>query len=79
MASARAKITNEEARVLIVARLRQTLLDTYATYLRAEQRACIHAIDNLWQKYAVTAHAIEAQRDAASQQLKAFLRELGYE
>ena len=79
VASARANISREEARVLIVARLRQTLLDTYATYLRAEQRACIHAIENLWQKYAVTAHTLEAQRDAASQQLKAFLRELGYE
>ena len=79
VASARARISREEARILIVARLRQTLLDTYAIYLRAEQRACIHAIDNLWQKYAVTAHTIEAQRDAASQQLKAFLRELRYE
>jgi type I restriction enzyme M protein len=36
-------------------------------------------IENLWGKYAVTARQIEAERDAASAQLQAFLVELGYE
>ena len=77
--SARAKITNDEARIVIIERLRQLLLNTYRAYLRADQRACIKAIENLWSKYAVTAKTIEAARDAASQQLQAFLLELGYE
>jgi type I restriction enzyme M protein len=54
-------------------------MDTYQAYLRADQRACIKAIENLWNKYAITARDIETERDAASNQLKAFLVELGYE
>jgi len=77
--SARAKITQDEARVIIIKRLRVTLLNTYHAYLRADQRACVKAVENLWDKYAVTAKTIEAERDEASEQLQAFLVELGYE
>ena len=77
--SARAKITQDEAKVIIIERLRVTLLATYAAYFRADQRACVKALENLWGKYAVTAKTIEAERDAASEQLQAFLVELGYE
>ncbi len=77
--SARVKITTDEARTVIIERLRQLLMNTYQAYLRADQRACIKAIENLWSKYAVTAKVIEAERDEASQQLQAFLMELGYE
>lgn len=77
--SARQKISRDEARAVIMERLRQVLMNTYEAYLRADQRACIKAIENLWGKYAVTAKAIEADRDSASTQLKAFLVELGYE
>jgi type I restriction enzyme M protein len=76
--SARAKITKEQARIIIIERLRVTLLNTYQNYLRAEQRACVAAIENLWQKYAVTAKTIGDQRDAAAEELQAFLVELGY-
>jgi type I restriction enzyme M protein len=77
--SARDKISVDEARAIIAERLKKQLLETYQAYLRAEQRACIGAIENLWCKYAVTAKQIDAERDAASRQLQAFLVELGYE
>ncbi|HFK6082420.1 TPA: N-6 DNA methylase [Enterobacter cloacae] len=77
--SAREKILQDEARVVIIARLKQLLLITYNRYLRAEQRACITAIENLWVKYAVTAKEIEVERDHASKKLRVFLAELGYE
>ncbi len=77
--SARQKISNDEARTVIMERLRQVLMNTYQAYLRADQRACIKAIENLWSKYAITAKTIEDVRDAAATQLKAFLVELGYE
>jgi type I restriction enzyme M protein len=77
--NAREKISTDVARTVIVERLRQLLMDAYRAYLRADQRACIKTIENLWDKYAVTAKTIEAERDAASKQLKAFLLELGYE
>lgn len=77
--SAREKITTDEARGVILERLRSVLMETYEAYLRADLRACIKAVKNLWDKYAVTVKEIEAERDAASEQLKAFLVELGYE
>ena len=76
---ARTKISKDEARVVIIARLRQSLMDTYQAYLKADQRQCVMAIENLWSKYAVTAKEIEAERDQAAQELQAFLVELGYE
>ena len=76
---AREKISKDEARTVIVERLGRVLMNTYEAYLRADQRGCIKAIENLWNKYAVTAKTIEAGRDAASKQLKRFLVELGYE
>ncbi|HDH1793660.1 TPA: N-6 DNA methylase [Klebsiella quasipneumoniae subsp. similipneumoniae] len=77
--SAREKISQDEARVVIVARLKQLLLNAYNRYLRAEQKACVAAIENLWVKYAVTAREIEAERDKAFQQLQILLTELGYD
>ncbi|MCF7995021.1 MAG: type I restriction-modification system subunit M [Chromatiaceae bacterium] len=77
--SAREKISADEARTVIVERLRALLIETYRAYLRVDQRACIKATENLWDKYAVTAKEIEAERDAASAQLAAFFAELGYE
>ena len=76
---ARQKITNDEARQAIVERLGKVLQDSYRQYLRADQRACIGSIENLWGKYAVTAKQIEAERDQAARVLQAHLMELGYE
>jgi type I restriction enzyme M protein len=77
--AARAKISRDEARKVIVARLGRLLTDSYRAYLRADQRACVAAIENLWSKYAITAREIEAERDEAGVQLREFLVELGYE
>jgi type I restriction enzyme M protein len=79
VASAREKITRDQARQVIIARLRTVLLNTYYGYLRSDLRSCIKAVENLWDKYAVTARQIEAQRDEAAEQLQQFLVELGYE
>jgi type I restriction enzyme M protein len=78
VAAARAKIDRDEARRVILARLHRLLIATYRAYLRADQRACIAALENLHAKYAVTAAQIEARRDAAAAKLKGFLAELGY-
>ncbi len=77
--SAREKISNNEARVIITQRLQKLLMSNYQAYLKAYQRTCIAAIENLWNKYAVTAKTIEEDRGSATAQLKAFLSELGYE
>jgi type I restriction enzyme M protein len=79
VAAAREKIDHDEARRVILDRLHRLLVLTYEGYLRADQRACLAALENLHRKYAVTAKEIEARRDAAAARLKGFLVELGYE
>ena len=60
--------------------LKQRLLtEQFDGYLRQYQRAFIAAVENLWQKYAVTTKQILAERDREATQLNAFLKELGYE
>ena len=76
---AREKISRDEARSIIVERLGNLLLESYRQYLLADQRAAVAAIENLWDKYAVTARQIEAERDAAAAKLQQYLVELGYE
>lgn len=79
VAAARAKISTEEAKGVTLERLHRLLVQTYEGYLRADQRACIAALENLHGKYAVTAKQIEAKRDEAVSKLRGFLVELGYE
>ena len=76
--AAREKIDRNEARRVILDRLHRLLVRTYEGYLRADQRACLAALENLHTKYAVTAKTIEANRDAEAAKLKSFLSELGY-
>jgi len=79
VAAAREKISSEEAKAVILDRLCRLLVQTYEGYLRADQRVCLAALENLHRKYAVTAKEIEAKRDEAAAKLKGFLVELGYE
>jgi len=79
VAAAREKINHNEARRVILDRLHRIFIQTYEQYLRADQRACVAALENLHGKYAVTAKAIEDKRDAEAAKLKKFLAELGYE
>lgn len=79
VAKARLKISDDEARVVIVERLGKVLFDSYRQYLRADQRTCIAAVENLWGKYAITVKQIETELDQAAHVLQAFLEELGYE
>ena len=79
IASARAKITEAEAKKLILARFKRLLTEQFDGYLRQYQRAFIAVVENLWAKYAVTTKQILAERDREAAQLNLFLKELGYE
>ena len=79
VAAARAKISEEEAKQLILERFQRLLIEQFDGYLRQYQRAFIAAVENLWDKYAVTTKQILAERDREAAQLDAFLKELGYE
>ena len=77
--AARAKISEDEARELILERLKRLLSEQYDGYLRQRQRELIASVENLHNKYAVTVKQILAERDAQADQLNEFLVELGYE
>jgi type I restriction enzyme M protein len=79
VAAAREKIDRDEARCVILDRLHRLLVQIYEGYLRADQRGCLAALENLHAKYAVTAKEIEARRNVAAVKLKSFLGELGYD
>lgn len=79
VATARAKISEAEAKQLILERFQRLLTEQFDGYLRQYQRAFVSAVENLWDKYAVTTKEILAERDEAAAQLDAFLKELGYE
>ncbi len=78
VAAAREKIDRDEARKVILERLHRQVVETYESYLRADQRACLAALENLHAKYAVTAKDIEKHREMATAKLADFLGELGY-
>jgi len=79
VAAAREKIDRDEARRVILDRLHRLLVQTYDGYLRADQRACLAALENLHAKYAITAMDIERKRNAEAAKMNAFLVELGYD
>ncbi|KKK67109.1 hypothetical protein LCGC14_2957350, partial [marine sediment metagenome] len=79
VAAARAKISEEEAKQLILERFQRLLTEQFDSYLRQYQRAFIATVENLWDKYAVTTKQILAERDQEADQLNAFLKELGYD
>jgi type I restriction enzyme M protein len=76
--AARIKISEKEAKAAILGRLHCRLLETYRQYLRADQRACRAAVENLWDKYAVTAITIEDRRKSAATILQTVLQDLNY-
>ncbi len=78
VAAARARIGRDEARKMILARMHRLLRQTYESYLRADQCACLAALENLYDKYAVNAREIEKRRDDAMTTLNRFPEELGY-
>ena len=75
---AREQISDDDARRLITARWLSTLHETIAVYLEAHARKLQQDIELLHDKYTVTLTALIAERQSATEQLDAHLKELGY-
>lgn len=76
--AARAKISENEAKQLILARFKEALLAEFESRLRAYVADLIKGIENLHNKYAVTAEQIIQERDLAARELQKYLEELSY-
>jgi type I restriction enzyme M protein len=72
------QLTDAEARSLILKKLYDQANTELGRYLNAEQRSLTHAIDNLWDKYAVSSRELENGRNETLKTLDGFLARLGY-
>jgi len=79
VAKARESITSEEAKVLILARFKETLYNTVLDYVHRYERELLTELENRFTKYQNTLVNILGERDEAAEQLDMFLKELGYE
>lgn len=77
--AARAAITPEQAKELILERFKTELDCQYQSYVRALLLDRIAAIENLHRKYQVTAKSIITKREQEASKLAGFMKELGYE
>jgi type I restriction enzyme M protein len=71
-------ITPDEAKRLILKKLYDLINNELARYLNTEKRATIAVFEKLWDKYAISARAIGAERAATMRELNDYLRNLGY-
>ena len=79
MEAAREKITEPEAKALILERWLELLQSRYKAYVKAFVNEYIAAVQNLQVKYSTTLKDILQERNIEAEQLNNFLKELGYE
>jgi len=72
------QLTDDEARWLILKKLYDLAASELNRYLNAEKRALIAGVEKLWDKYAVSSHQLEREREETLKTLEGFLKELGY-
>jgi type I restriction enzyme M protein len=76
--AARADVTPEEARELVLAIERERLAAELERYATEKRQALVEALETWWDKYRVSLRELEAERDAAKARLDGFVEELGY-
>ena len=72
------QISEADARRLILKKIYDFACTELNGYLHAEKRMLVRAVENLWEKYAITADALEDQRATTLTTMGGFLTGLGY-
>ena len=72
------QLTDEQAKTLILQKLHDLATAELQRYLNAEKRQLVAALENLWNKYAVSSKALEDERSKTLTSLNAFMAGLGY-
>ena len=75
---AREQISDDDARRLITARWLNSLHEIINVYLEAHARGLQQKVELIYDKYFVTLQYLIEERDAATEKLNGFLKELGY-
>ncbi len=72
------QISEADARRLILKKIYDIVRSELDRYLNAEQRVLVRAVENLWEKYAVSHNRLETARSDSLSVLHTFLGSLGY-
>ena len=72
------QISEADARRLILKKIYDVARAELDRYLNAQKRVLVRAVENLWEKYAVSRRALEAARSEAMHTLDSFLEGLRY-
>ena len=72
------QLTEDQARTLILKKLYDIANSELTRYLNAEKRRLVQAVENLWDKYAVSRQTLESNRAETLNTLDGFLAGLGY-
>jgi type I restriction enzyme M protein len=72
------QLTEDEAKALILKKLYDLANTELNRYLNAEKRRPVQAVENLWDKYAVSSRTLESKRAETLNALNDFLAGLGY-
>jgi len=72
------RMTDAEAKTLILKKLYDWVKEQLTRYLNAEKRTLIARVENLWDKYAVSSRELETDREKTLKTLDTFLSKLGY-
>ena len=75
----RAELTAARERDLVLRLAKNDLGAHLNSYVATQRRQIIAALENWWDKYAVSLHRIETERDTATTKLAQYLKDLGYE
>lgn len=72
------QITEADARRLILKKIYDIARAELDRYLNAEKRVLVRAVENLWEKYAVSNRQLEDERKETLETLDVFLQSLGF-
>jgi type I restriction enzyme M protein len=72
------QLTEADAKMLILKKLYDLANEELNRYLNAEKRVLVRAVENLWDKYAVSNCTLESGRTETLKELDGFLRGLSY-
>lgn len=72
------KLTEAEAKTLILNKLYDLANHELHRYLNAEKRRLVQMVENLWDKYALSSRVLESARAVSLTALDGFLSRLGY-
>jgi len=75
----RETMTEEEAKVFLLEKFKETIKQGLEKYINAEKKELIKVFEKLWDKYKISLKELLTERDQEVKKLSEFLKQLGYE